>query len=373
MVAAKQKNGLRAQRRTTMEILVAGLDVGDKLSHVCVLSSAGEIEERAQLKTTKNGISGWFSGRKCLLVVLEVGTHSAWIERELQSLGHATIIANPRHLRCIYQSTKKNDKRDAEMLARVGRMDQTLLHRVEHRSKQTQKHLSLVRSRDVLVATRTKLINHVRGVVKVFGGRLPTSSADGFCREAIVEEIPEEARLAVAAVMDVIAGISQKIKAVEQELGELAAGSYPEVELLRTVPGVGLITALTFVLTVENPERFKRARTIGSYLGLVPRLDQSGDQDPQLSITKAGDPFLRRLLVQSAQYIMGPFGRESDLRTWALELSKRGGKRGKKRAVTALARKLAVVLLTMWKTNTLYNAHINSESHVTSNATVAVA
>ena len=124
--------------------------------------------------------------------------------------------------------------------------------------------------------------------------------------------------------------------------------------LLRQVPGVGALTALTYVLTLEDPARFADPRAVGSYLGLRPRQADSGDLSPQLHVTKAGDEMLRRLLVGAAHYILGPFGPDTDLRRWGLGLAARGGKRGKRLAVVAVARKLSVLLLRLWATGEAY-------------------
>ena len=140
---------------------------------------------------------------------------------------------------------------------------------------------------------------------------------------------------------------------------------YPETDLLRQVEGVGALTALAFVLTLENPERFAKSRSVGAYLGLEPAQDQSGDRDPQRHISKEGDEMLRKLLVGSAHYILGPFGSDSDLRRHGEKIASRGGKNAKKRAAVAVARKLSVLLQRLWVTGEVYeplrNAHWRRE------------
>jgi len=142
-------------------------------------------------------------------------------------------------------------------------------------------------------------------------------------------------------------GLFQQVKKISEE-------KYPETELLRAIKGVGPITALAFVLILEDPERFSKSRQVGSFIGLTPSRDQSGEIDKQLRITKAGNPLLRRLLVGAAQYILGPFGEACDLRRFGLKLSARGGKNAKRRAVVAVARKLTVLLYRLWRHGEIY-------------------
>ena len=212
---------------------------------------------------------------------------------------------------------------DAEQLARLGRIDPALLNPIRHRGQQAQQDLALIRSRDSLVRTRTALINHVRGAVKAHGGRLPRCSAPAFPRKA-ADAIPEELRLALLPHLELIAHLSREITAADRAVEQLIAERYPDARALRQVPGVGPLTALTFVLTLEDPARFRRSRQVAAYLGLTPRQRQSGERSQQLGIAKAGDRHLRRLLVSCAHYILGPFGPDSDLRRWGLRYAPRG-------------------------------------------------
>jgi len=213
--------------------------------------------------------------------------------------------------------------------------------------------LAVIRSRDAVVRTRTNLINHVRGMVKSFGGRISKCSAEAFCSRAL-EEMPEELRPTLWAVVKTIADLSRQIRNYDKQIEAMAEQRYPEVKILRQISGVGVLTALTYVLVLEDPHRFKKSRSVGAYLGLRPRLKQSGQSDRQLRITKAGDKLLRRLLVGSGQYILGPLGPDCDLRRWGLALAARGGKNAKKRAAVAVARKLSVLLHRLWMTGEEY-------------------
>jgi transposase len=199
----------------------------------------------------------------------------------------------------------------------------------------------------MLVQTRTKLINHVRSAVKATGHRLPKCSAASFAGRAI-NMLDEPMLSALEPLIDTIADISDRIKKLDKHIESLAAERYPETEALQQVSGVGPLTALAYVLTIEDPGRFAKSRMVGSYLGLTPRRDQSGDIDKQLPITKAGNGYLRKLLVGCAHYIIGPFGPECDLKRHGLKIAARGGKNARKRAAVAVARKLSVLLHSLW-------------------------
>jgi transposase len=262
-------------------------------------------------------------------------------------------VANPRKLRLVYENDSKSDRVDAQYLARIGRLDPALLAPFRHRRAATQVDLALIRSRDVLVRARVQLINHVRGAVKSVGGRLVKCSSESFARQAR-PRIPAELGLALAPLLAMVEAMGAQIRAYDRKIEELARQRYPETALLRQVPGVGALTALTYVLTLESPDRFRDPRSVGSYLGLRPRRADSGKLSPQLHITKAGDEMLRRLLVGAAHYVLGPFGPDTDLRRWGLALAARGGKRGKRLAVVAVARKPSVLLLRLWATGEAY-------------------
>ena len=346
------------------EQMTVGLDVGDKHIHACFLDHHGSIVEESRLAATATAIRRRFGGGERLRVILEAGLHSPWMSRLLSELGHEVYVANPRRLRAIYLNENKSDRVDAEYLARIGRLDPALLFPLKHRTAETQVDLALLRSRAMIVKARGTLIHYVRGVVKSAGGRIPLCDARGFARKAVLH-LPPELEPVLAPVVATIAGLDETITAYDRQIEAMAAERYPETRLLQQVAGVGLITAATFVLTVEDPSRFAHCRSIGSYLGLRPRQDESGTIKRQLRITKAGDAQLRTLLVSCSQYILGHFGPDSDLRRWGLHLAERGGRNGKKRAVVAVARKLAVLLLRLWTTGEAYeplrNARLRGE------------
>jgi transposase len=277
-----------------------GLDLGDKQSHLFVLDPEGELVEESRLPSTPTSFQRKFSSLPGCRVAMEVGAHSRWASQLLKELGHEVLVANARKLRAIYSNPRKGDRADAETLARLARLDPALLSAIHHRSPQAQADLAVLRSRDAVVRSRTLLINHVRSIVKSCGARLPSCSADSFA-DKVAAEIPEALRPAVEPILETIAGLTQQIRGYDRTIEGLCSERYPETKQLRGISGVGPLTALAFVLTLEDPSRFGKSREVGPALGLVPRTDQSGDRDPQLRITKTGDAFLRRLLVGSAQ------------------------------------------------------------------------
>lgn len=326
---------------------VVGVDLGDRASQICRLDrETGAIVEEKRLSTTSASFQRYFDRGTRWLVILESGTHTPWVRRLLESLGHQVIAANPSKLQLIASSRQKTDERDARCLAQLGRVDPELLSPVHPRSPECQQALSVVRAREGLVKVRTLLINQVRGTVKSFGARLPGCSTQSFSRK-VSAALPPVLQGSLEPLLAVIADLSEKILSFERDI-EAWAQRFTVTQQLRQIKGVGALTALVFVLMLDDPHRFARSRSVGAYVGLVPASRSSGSSSPQLPITKQGDRMLRRLLVQAAHYILGPFGQDSDLRSFGLELAKRGGKSGKKRAVVAVARKLAVVMHRLW-------------------------
>jgi transposase len=329
-----------------MESVTIGVDLGDRHSRYCVVDEAARVVEEGRVRTTPEGMRRRFREQPSARVVMEVGTHSPWASRLLQELGHEVVVANPRRLKFIHGETNKSDRADAEQLARVGRMDPTLLRPIQHRGAQAQGDLAVVRSRDALVRARAQLVTHARGSVKAVGARLPACSTAAFARK-VLPQVPQELRPALNPVLEAIEVMTRQIRAYERQIEALCA-RYPATERLRQVKGVGALTALAYVLVIEDPERFRTSRAVGPYLGLRPKQRQTGESDPQLGISKAGDAMLRRLLVGSGHYILGPFGPDCELREWGLSLAARGGSNAKKRAAVAVARKLAVLLHHLW-------------------------
>jgi transposase len=335
--------------------MTIGIDLGDRFSQVCVLDTASrEVADRFSVATTRAAFAKRLGALGPSRVVLEVGTHSGWASRELERQGHEVIVANPRKVRLISANEAKSDRADSETLARLGAADVALLHPVRPRDPRTLEHLGVLRARDRVVAARTALINHVRGRVKASGSRLPAAGADAFARK-VAPDIPAELRPALEPVLELIENLGRAIRHFDREVERICEKERPETALLQQVPGVGPVTSLAYVLVLDRHERFRSSRMVGPYLGLCPRRAQSGDRDPQLRITKAGNSLLRRLLVGSAQYILGPFAPDSTLRRAGQRLMTAGGCNAKKRAVVAVARRLAALLHHLWRSAESYD------------------
>jgi transposase len=333
--------------------MTIGMDLGDKTSRYCALNQQGEVVGEAGVATTKKAMTEKFGGLVRCRIAMEVGTHSPWLSRLLTSLGHEVIVANARQVRLITESTRKDDKLDARMLARLARIDPALLRPIRHRSEKAQEHLLAIRVRATLVDMRTSLVNAARGFAKAAGERVPSCDADSLDVETI-GALPAGLQQRLRPLLEQIESVTVKIKEADQQLEQIARIEYPETKLLRQVSGVGVLIALTFVLTVEDSARFEKSRDVGCYVGLRPKRSESGQSQPELRITKEGDRYLRKMLVQGAHLILGRRGPDTDLKRWGLELAARGGKNQKKRAVVAVARKLAILLHRLWVTAEVY-------------------
>jgi transposase len=333
-------------------VATIGVDLGDKQSRVCVLDEAGDIAEEGSVSTSASALARKFKGLDRHRIVIETGTHANWVHDLLVSFGHEVVVANARKVRAISANERKCDELDARMLARLGRIDIRLLQPVGVRPAQIRRDMMLIRAREELVKARTMLVNSARGLAKSTGERLPSSSAKSLHKK-------ELALLELRPLMNALEGLCEQIEEYDKQIKEVSATRYPQTALVRQITGVGPITSLYFVLAVGDVRRFKDGRAVGAYFGLIPRRDQSGGRDPQLSITKCGDELGRRLLVQCAQYILGRHGPDTDLRRFGLRVA--GGSKGaKKRAIVATARKLAVLLFALLRTGEAYEPLRNS-------------
>src|SRR6266568_2647094 len=267
---ARNRNEIFKQPKLTI-----GLDLGDRISHYCILNEAGAVILEQNLPTTPKGIQQAFNRVRRSRIALETGTHSPWVSRQLTQLGHEVIVAHARNVQLIGESSRKDDQLDARTLARLARIDPGLLGPVRHRSAKAQIYLTVIRARAGLVSARTALVNTARGLTKSYGERLRKCGTGQMNRQ-------------------------------------IAKEAHPEVALLKQVKGVGTLIALTYVLTLDDPHRFRRSRDVGCFLGLRPGRRNSGMSQPQLHISKEGGRYLRTLMVQGAHYILGPFGEDSD-------------------------------------------------------------
>jgi transposase len=345
--------GQRPELSPNLDRLTVGVDLGDQWSRYCILDLQGEMLSEGPLQTRQAELAEFFHALPPARVVIEVGTHSAWVQEVIAGEGHEVVVANPRLMEGSKRRKRKNDRIDAKKLARLGRVDPQSLHPIRHRSREVRQDLVVLRAREALVAARTELINATRGLVKSVGTRLPKCSSPSFGQK-VKDAIPEKIREALLPLVQLADALSDCIQSYDQKIEELGSEKYGHTKLLRQVKGVGPITALAYVLTLENPEHFAKSRDVGPYLGLVPKQEDSGESQPQLGISKTGDTMVRKLLVGSAHYILGPFGPDTDLRRYGLRLCERGGKNAKKRAAVAVARKLAVLLHRLWVTGEVY-------------------
>jgi transposase len=365
----KRNSSQQSQKRTmkskrTQESITIGMDLGGRKSRYCMLSGDGEILREDEVPTTKAGMTATFGSLGRVRIAIEVGTHSPWVSRLLGSLGHEVIVANPRQVKLITESSRKDDRLDAQTLARLARIDPQLLRPIQHRSERAQTALMVIRVRAALITVRTSLVNTARGLAKAMGERLPKCDADqmGVLK---AESMPPKLRHLLEPLLKEVESLTEKIKDGDRQIEQIAREDYPETTLLQQVGGVGPLIALSFVLTVDDKNRFQKSRDIGCYIGLRPRRSDSGQRQPQLRITKEGDPYLRTMLVQGAHYILSRRGPDTDLKRWGLRLAERGGKRAKKKAVVAVARKLGILLHRLWVTGEVYeplrNHHLKQE------------
>jgi transposase len=338
-----------------------GLDLGDKNSQYCVLDGAGEIVAEGRVSTSGAALEQQLKSYRGSVVALEAGTHSGWVSRKLKQLGLETVVANPRKVRLIAESTQKSDPEDARMLARLARVDRRLLFEIHHRSEAAQLDLTVIRARAGLVEARTKLVNTLRGLAKTLGSRLKKCDAEVITVE-VLDGLPEGVKAALTPLAVQIQTLTLGIGEYDQRIAVMG-NQYPETARLKQVSGVGDLIALTYVLTLGDKDRFERSRDVGCYLGMVSKRRNSSESQPELSISKEGDTYLRSLLVQGAHYILSRRGPDTDLKRWGLRLAERGedqksrkskGKKAKRRAVVAVARKLGVLLHRLWVSGEQY-------------------
>lgn len=325
-----------------------GIDLGDRVSDVCVVH-AGKVQERFKFGMSREALRRAFGERARGRVVLEAGAQSAWVARELVELGFEVVTANPRLLNGA--GRRKNDRRDAEWLARLaqmGELDPKLLCPVTPRSAKRADALVVLKARDSLVRARARLVSTVRSAAKLTGGRMPKCGAEHFADKE--PSVPVELQPILAPLFVALRSMNEQVDTYDAQIVELVETQFPDAKGPLQVKGVGALTALAFVLVLDDPSKFKSGRHAAAYLGLVPQQSQSGASDPQMRISKAGNGFLRKLLVQSAHWILGPFGPDCDLRRLGERLAARGGPNAKKRAIVAVARRLVVLMFRLWRT-----------------------
>ncbi|NCG13062.1 MAG: IS110 family transposase [Planctomycetia bacterium] len=348
---------------TTTTKTIIGIDLGDKQHAICVTDRKGNILKEFSIRNRIEELKNLADQYPNSVVAMEVGTHSPWISRLFAEHGLQVFVANARKLRAIYTNPRKSDELDAQMLAKIAGFDPELLSPITHSSLCSQQDMLAIKMRDTLVRQRRSLICSIRFSLKAMGVILPLWSSSVFSKRALLRlEDQPEVLGSLKPLLHILNELTTQIKQFDKSISEIAETKYPQATWIQQIHGVGPITSLCFVLHIEDPNRFaaKKRRDVGAYLGLVPRRDQSGQTDKQLPISKAGNSYLRTLLVQSAQYILGHCGPDCDLRRHGLKLAARGGKAAKKRAIIAVARKLSVIMLSLWQNQSEYQPLRNS-------------
>lgn len=332
-----------------------GIDVSDRKSCVCVMTKKNggtKILRELTIPTTREGLASFLATQdKASTVTFETGTHCRWMHAVCVGAGFKTYVANATRLKLVTQSVTKNDTNDARMLAQMTLADVTLLRPVKLRNDEYQKMLHLHKLRNQLINSRTRWINELRCMAKTMGYRLPECSTCYFHRQETASW-PQELLENTWPLLKALEQINITIKTYEKKIRELAEtpAFKPHVDRLREINYVGLFVATGFVATIGGDvDKFNKPRDVGPWLGLTPRQHQSGEVDRQCHMTKAGSPFMRRLLVESAQMILRERSVDTDLKLKGIRISLRGGKIAKRKAVTAIARSLATTMVALLK------------------------
>src|SRR5258706_7317165 len=240
---AKRGNDIFKQSKLTI-----GLDLGDRTSHYCILDGAGNVILEHSLPTTPNGIQQVFRRIPRSRIALETGTHSPWVSRQLTQMGHEVIVAHARNVRLIGESSRKDDQLDARTLARLARIDPSLVGPVQHRSAKAQIHLTVIRARAGLVGARTALVNAARGLTKSYGERLRKCGTQQMNGE-MAKGLSQELRDALEPLLREVESLNERIREYDRRIEQLAKEVYPEVSLLEKRKSGGTLIALTYVLS----------------------------------------------------------------------------------------------------------------------------
>ena len=267
----------KPSKKFSQQKLTIGLDLGDRASWYCVLDEAGEIQLEQRVRTSAKAMQEVFGEMPRSRIGLEIGTHSPWMSRVLSELGHEVIVANARKVRLIGESRKKDDRLDAQTLARLARIDPQLLDPVKHRSAQAQADLMVIRARAGLVRTRTALVNTARGLAKSYGERLRGCNVRNMNPEK-AEGLSPELQAALEPLLACIESLSEQIAEYNERIEKLAQQSYPQVALLKQMKGVGTLIALTFLLTLEDPHRFRQEPRRGLLSGVAAGTEELGTE-----------------------------------------------------------------------------------------------
>jgi transposase len=329
-----------------------GLDLGDRTTAYCSLGAQGQFLAQGAIETTHEGVERLLSSLPPTRVVMEATRNTHWVRKVVKSFGHEVIVANPRRLDLITKSLRKTDRNDAQLLARLGQTGLELLAPVHERSDRSMQVRALLRARALLVRTRTRIVNQVRGSVRIFGSSAPTCDPCNFHIKARAA-IPPILQSALLPLLDMLKELKRAIAVYDREILD-ACKTCPQTTLFQGIHGVGPLVALTFVMCIEDPRRFRDSRSVGAYLGLVPGSRQSGAKDPKLRITKQGEGELRSLLVTAATHVLRRSAPDCELKRYGRRIAASGTPRDKGRARVAVARKLACLMHRLWRTGEVY-------------------
>ena len=332
-----------------------GVDVSDKTSKICVMTKDGgkrRVIVETTCPTTRGGFSECFSKfDRAWPVVFETGAHCRWMKAHFESMGFKAIVANPAEVKLITESNAKSDRSDARKLARIALADIELLKPVRLRDEKHQHMLRLHEARQLLMRFRSSMICQMRSFAKSCGFRLPDCATEWF-HEIDKSKWTDDYEQTVWPVLHVIETVNQKIAAYDTMIEKLANTPVfkAQVERAKEVYGVGTVGATVVVAAIDgDPERFKHARDVGPYFGQVPKTFQSGQSDPQLGMTKAGNDLVRKVLTECAHVVMKSSAKDTDLKLKGLKIAARGGRIAKKKAIGAVARGLAVRIVALLK------------------------
>jgi transposase len=329
-----------------------GLDLHKRESQLCVLTEAGEIVER-RIVTSRERLTAVLGGRPRARVLLEASTESEWVARHLESLGHEVIVADPNYAP-MYATRRrgvKTDRRDARTLAEAARLG---AFRPAHRASDAQRHVRAeLAVREALVKTRTRYVAVIKALVRRDGLRLPSGNPEHTERKLAALQLPAALAGELAPLRELWGPLGEQLAMANDRLAAAAAAD-PRVRQLMTAPGIGPVTALAFVATLDDVSRFRDAHQVAAYLGLTPREYSSGERQQRGRISKTGNARLRYLLVEAAwRLVRAKDPAAAPLRQWAEQIAAR---RGSSRAAVALARRLAGILYAMWRDGRDYRA-----------------
>ena len=297
-----------------------GIDLHTEYSQICILDEEGEVMETSRVRTSRKALEGYFR-RDPMRVVMEAGGSSPWVSRLVESVGHEVVVCSPRRVRLIAESKLKNDRVDAEVLARLVRIDPEFLKPIQHRSEEAQLLRANLKVRSAMVEARTKWINTVRGLLRSLGYKVAGKSPGTFVDRVNRMKLPDELRAVIEPLLEQLDLLSCEIKRRNEHVEEMVK-DLPEVAHLREIPGVGPVVATYFVLTIDDPDRCRNSRDVATIVGRRPSMLESASVSHFGRITKEGDPEMRRLLVQAAHACLLTKA-DSELKTWDLALAQR--------------------------------------------------